>query len=127
MTPATAIALSGLTAADLRLNVSASNVANAGDESAVGAKPGYQPLGIVQTPVAGGGVAATAVTLKPGQFLAYDPTSPVASVQGLVQAPEIDPVSEIGNQLAAGHAFAFSLEALQVADEEQKALLDIKT
>ena len=30
------------------------------------------------------------------------------------------------NQLAAGRAFAFSLEALKAADQEQQSLLDIK-
>ncbi len=127
MTPAAAIAVSGLAAATLKLNVSASNLANANDTSALGSSNGYKPLGVIDTPVGGGGVIATAVTLKPGSLIAYDPTSPLASAQGLVLAPEIDPVTEISNQIAAGHAFAFSLDALQVAEEDQKALLDLKT
>ena len=126
MTPAAAIALSGMTAATLRLNVSASNLANAQDEAPVGA-PGYQPLGVVQSPAPGGGVAARAVTLKPASFLSYDAASPLANAQGLVSAPEIDPVSEIGAQISAGSAFAFSLKALEAANQTEKALLDLKT
>ena len=44
----------------------------------------------------------------------------------MVQTPEIDPIDEISNQMAAGHAFGFSLEALKAADDEQKQLLDLK-
>ncbi|SRR5579871_4683893 len=127
MTPVPGIALSGLVAATTALTASASNLANAGDTAKVGAKPAYNPRAVHDTSAPGGGVVATVVTLKPGQMLAFDPTSAMANAQGLVQAPEIDPVSEISNQIAAGHAFAFSLEALKAADDEQKTLLDLKT
>jgi flagellar basal-body rod protein FlgC len=126
MAPATAIALSGLIAATLKLNASASNLANAGDVSPVGGRPAYRPLAVTQSALPGGGVAATAVTLGPGQVIAFDPTSPAASAQGLIQAPEIDPVSEISNQIAGGQAFAFSLKVLKAADQTEKAVLDIK-
>ena len=79
-----------------------------------------------QTTAPGGGVSAQVVTAKTAQLLVYDPASPLAGVGGMVETPEIDPVAEIANQIAAGRAFAFSLEALKAADEEQKSLLDIK-
>ena len=126
MTPAAAIAQSGIAAATLRLTVSASNLANANDASAPGGPPAYSPLAVTESAAAGGGVVARAVTAKTAQLLVYDPASPVAGVGGMVQTPEIDPVSEITNQIAAGRAFAFSLEALKAADEEQQSLLDIK-
>lgn len=126
MTPAAAIALTGMTAATLRLTASASNLANARDEGPVGAA-GYQRLGVVQSPAPGGGVAATAVTLKPASFLSYDPASQAANAQGLVDAPAIDPIAEVGAQIAAGRAFAFSLKVFQVADQTEKALLDLKS
>src|SRR5579871_5689275 len=107
MTPVTGIALSGIVAATTALNASASNLANANDTAKVGGKPAYNRVAVQNTAAAGGGV--------------------VANVQGLVQQPEISPVTEITNQLTAGRAFAFSLEALKAADEEQKTLLDIKT
>jgi len=125
MTPAPITAVSGLAAATLRLNVSAQNVANADDVSEIGGPPAYSPLAVQQSALPSGGVTATAVTLAPGQTLAYDPASPFTDGSGLVQAPEIDPVSEITNQLAAGQAFAYSLAALKAADEEQQALLDM--
>ena len=82
---------------------------------------------VKQSPAPGGGVTAQAASLRAAQLLVYDPASPVAGANGLVQTPEIDPVSEITNQLIAGRAFAFSLEALKVANDEQKQLLDLKT
>ena len=120
-------AISGLNAADLTLNASASNLANADDVSAVGGAPAYNPVGVQQSALPGGGVVASAVTMKPSQMLAYDPTSPIANSVGLVQAPEIDPVSEVTNQLVSSQAFAYSLAALKAADEEQQTLLDITT
>lgn len=120
------IAASGMAAATLKLSASASNLANIEDVAPVGAA-GYQPIGVQTTPLAGGGVAATAVTLKPASYAAYDPTSPLANGQGMVAKPEIDPISEIGNQIQAGQAYAFQLKTLQIADEEQKAIFDMTT
>jgi len=118
------IAASGMTAATLRLSVSASKLANIEDVAPVGAAD-YQPQGVQTTALPGGGVSATVVTLKPSSFNAYDPTSPMANGQGLVSMPEIDPVSEVANQLQAGQAYAFQLKTFQVANDEQKSLLDM--
>ena len=126
MSPASAIAASGLVAAALKLGASAANLANVSDTAKVGGKPAFNPLGVGTTPLPGGGVTASVVTLSPGQTLAFDPTSALADAQGLVQAPEIDPAAEVSNQLLARQAFAFSLAALKVADETQKTLLNIK-
>ncbi|MFI4933466.1 MAG: flagellar basal body rod protein FlgC [Caulobacterales bacterium] len=126
MSPAAAIALSGMTAATVQLTTSASNLANANDASAVGT-PGYQPLETMNSPAPGGGVTAKAVTIKQPAVLSYDPTSPLANAEGLISTPEIDPIGEIGNQIVAGRAFAFSLKALEIADENDKVLLDLKT
>jgi flagellar basal-body rod protein FlgC len=120
-------AISGLNAANLTLNASASNLANADDVSAVGGAPAYNPVDVQQSTLPGGGVVASAVTLKPSQMLAYDPTSPFANGAGLVQAPEIDPVTEVTNQLTSGQAYAYSLAVLKSANEEQQTLLDITT
>jgi flagellar basal-body rod protein FlgC len=126
MSPASAIAASGLVAATLKLGASAANLVNANDVARVGGKPAFNPLGVQNSSLREGGVAASVVTLSPGQTLAFDPTSVLANAQGLVQAPEIDPASEVSNQLLARQAFAFSLEALKVAGENEKTLLNIK-
>ena len=126
MNSTSAIAQSGLAAATLRLNVSASNIANLDDTSPVGAA-GYAPSQVVTSATPGGGVSAQAVTVKPAQLLTYDPASPLAGVQGMLDTPDIDPITEVTNQLTAGIAFAYSLAALQAADEEQQQTLDMTT
>ena len=126
MSTVDAIALSGIAAATLKLNASASNLANANDTSAPGAK-GYQPIQVDNSALPGGGVLAQAVTLKPGNTIIYDPTSAAADVRGYVQAPQIDPITETSNTLAAGQAFAFSVKVLQAANQNEQTLLDMKT
>jgi flagellar basal-body rod protein FlgC len=120
-----AIAQSGLAAANSMLNVSASNIANIDDASPVGAVGGFNPSQVETSPAPGGGVIAQAVTVKPAQLLAYNPASPLANAQGLVDMPNIDPITEVTNQLTAGIAFAYSLAALKAADEEQRQTLDM--
>jgi flagellar basal-body rod protein FlgC len=121
-----AIALSGIAAATLKLNASASNLANANDTSALGSN-GYQPTQVDNSAVPGGGVLAQAVTLKPGTTIIYDPTSAAANARGYAQAPEIDPISQTSNMLAAGAAFAFSVKVLNAANKDEQTLLDLKT
>ncbi|MEJ0066942.1 MAG: flagellar basal body rod C-terminal domain-containing protein [Caulobacteraceae bacterium] len=65
------------------------------------------------------------MTLKPGTTVIYDPTASAANALGLVQAPEIDPIAETSNMLAAGRAFAFSVKVLKAADDEDKTLLNM--
>jgi len=120
-----AIAQSGLAAATLRLNVSASNLANLDDASPVGSAGAYDATQVEASAAPGGGVMAQAVTVKPAQLLAYEPASPFANPQGMVDTPDIDPIAEVTNQLTAGIAFAYSLAALKVADQEQQQTLDM--
>ncbi len=124
--PVAAIAQSGIAAATLKLNASASNVVNANDTSAVGAS-GYQPIEVNNSAVPTGGVLAQAVTLKPGTMVVYDPTSAAANARGFVQGPEIDPIAEISNAMAAGRAFAWNVKVLKAADKQEQTLLDMKT
>ena len=126
MSTAAAIALSGLTAAQLLVETSAANLVNAVDTPRVGSNGAFQALGVALSPNPAGGVTATAITLKTGPLVAFDPASAAANAVGLVVTPEIDPIAEIAGLVAGAQAFAFSLEALKVADEDDKALLDLK-
>ena len=121
MSSISAIAPSGLTAATSMLNVSASNIADTAPIGEAGACDPSQ----VETGAAAGVVVAQAVTVKPAQLIAYVPASPLAGVRGMVDTPEIDPITKVTNQLTAGIAFAYSLAALEVTDEEQQQTLDM--
>src|SRR5437660_11917066 len=102
-------ALSGLDAARKRLEVSASNVANADSEGALpdtndawvsdsgtaGAPQPYAPLGVSQRPLSSGGTtttigAATTDPVDPAAVRRYAPDASYASREGLVASPNVD-------------------------------------
>ena len=128
------IATSGLAAASRRLEVSASNVANAldsgplpGAPNPTRAPPAYVPQRLDQTAVAGGGTATTVTNVSPSYAPSYDPTAPYADKNGQVAAPNVDLANEALQQITARYAFAANAKVVQVASELTKALLDIKT
>ena len=131
---ALSIAASGLAAASLRLEVSASNVANALDSgplpdapNAANFPPAYVPLRVDQTAVAGGGTAATVTPVSPSFVPSFDPGAPFADKNGLVAAPNVDLANELVQQIIARYAFAANARVIQVESEMMKTLLDIKT
>jgi flagellar basal-body rod protein FlgC len=132
MDPIFSIALSGLNAATLRLQVSASNVANADSAGALpdpatgnpGTPAPFQPLQVTQQPLLSGGTSAATVPLTPAFTPSFSPDSPFANSEGLVAAPNVDLVSERLDQLAAANAYRANLRVLQVADELDKETID---
>jgi flagellar basal-body rod protein FlgC len=130
------IATSGLAAASRRLEVSASNVANALDTgplpgadvpNAANFPPAYTPLRINQTAVAGGGTATTVTAVTPSFVPSYEPGAPFADKNGLVAAPNVDLANEFVQQIIARYEFAANAKVIQVESEMMKVLLDIKT
>lgn len=133
MSSALAIAASGMTTASLRLDMSASNVANM---FATGPLPdasasitaefpaAYTPLRIDQVDVAGG-TAGTVTTVSPSYVPMYDPTAPYAGKSGLVAAPNVDLANEIVQQIIARYTFAANATVMQVSSQMTNALLNI--
>lgn len=128
------IALSGLNAASRRLEVSASNVANASSTGALpnadgtvpaGAPTAYQALEVVQTASGGGGTQTTVTTTSPSTTAAYDPQAPFANQDGLVAAPNVDLAQELINQMMASYSFAANAKVIAADDRMTKTLLDI--
>ena len=113
------IAGSALTAQSARLNAVASNLANA--DSMVGADG--QPYRAKQVmframPVEGGalGVRATQVVESAAPpRLVYDPTNPAANEQGYVAMPNVNPVEEMVNMIAASRSYQNNVEVLSAA------------
>ena len=127
------IAASGLAAASRRLEVSASNVANASDTgplpdapNAANFAPVYAAQRVDQVDVAGGGTVANVSTASPGYVTQYDPTAPFADKNGLVAAPNVDLANEAVQQITARVDFAANAKVIQVYSEMMKSLLDIK-
>ena len=140
------IATSGLSAASLRVNVAASNIANvrttgalpASDGSSTSAVTGssgiaptfpaaYVPLRVDQssgsTP---GGTIATVSTVSPSYTAQSDPTAAFANQDGLVAAPNVDIASEFVQLAAAKYSFIANAKVIQAYAETTDTLLDIK-
>ena len=135
MSNVSTIAVSGMTAATRRLEVSASNVANVSSTGALpdasgavaaGAQRAYAPLVVVQTASAGGGTATTVTTATPSTTAASDPQAPFANASGLVAAPNVDLSQEMIGQMIASYSFAAGAATMKADDRMTKALLDIK-
>jgi flagellar basal-body rod protein FlgC len=114
------IAASALTAQSQRLNVVASNLANA--ESATGAdgKP-YQAKQVVfqASPVGAQnatGVRVAAVIQDPSPMRrVHDPKNPLADVDGYVTLPNVNVVEEMVNMIAASRAYQNNVEVMNTA------------
>jgi flagellar hook protein FlgE len=104
------IALSGLQAAELRLGVSAHNVANALTE-------GFRPSRVEAREAPEGGVVACAVA----------PNDPAveARIDGAVLTG-VDLAGEMVAQMLASASFRANLATLRAADEMTAALVDVK-
>ncbi|NBX66346.1 MAG: flagellar biosynthesis protein FlgC [Proteobacteria bacterium] len=126
------IALSGLNATSTRVAASASNIANA---HTVGAREGtegpdaYTPVDVVQVSIGAEtgelqGTQAEVVERDPATTPAYQPDSPYADSQGLVEAPNVDYGAELINARTAALAYKANLAVIKVADEMERDLLD---
>jgi flagellar hook-associated protein FlgK len=105
MNSTTSIAISGMNAATVRLDVAAHNIANA-------QTPDFQRQEAVQQTVAGGGVATTVVTQPP-------PTPPKLPTGSLFLGDAVQ-------QLEALYAFKASQKVVQTQQEMLGVNLDVK-
>ena len=114
------IAGSALNAQSLRLNTTASNLANA--DSVVGADG--QPFRAKQvvfaaTPVAGPGsqgVKVTQVVESAAPLrLVYDPANPAANPEGYVSMPNVNVVEEMVNMISASRSYQNNAEVMNTA------------
>ena len=128
------IALSGMNAAARRLQVSASNIANA---TSTGALPGpdgtvpagepqaYAPLELVQTTSAGGATQTNVTAVTPSTIAVSDPQASFANQNGLVAAPNVDLTLELVSQVIASDAYAANATVMKVDDRMSKMLFNI--
>lgn len=114
------IAGSAMAAQSQRLNVVASNLANA--ESTTG--PDGQPYKAKQVvfetaPVAGQvgqGVKVSAVVESTAPMReVYDPAHPMANAQGYVTMPNVNPVDEMVNMISASRSYQNNVDVLNTS------------
>jgi flagellar basal-body rod protein FlgC len=119
------IAGSGLSAQSLRLNLTASNLANIED---VSGSPddvyrARYPVVRARTPdfaslLQGAGVEVTRVVesrLPPVER--YDPGNPEANADGIVYAANINPMDEMANMISASRSYQSNLEVINTSKE----------
>lgn len=114
------VAGSGMAAQSQRLNVVASNLANADSSTSANGQP-YRAKQVVfsAVPVDGGsapGVKVTAVVEDNSPMkMVYDPKHPMADGQGYVAMPNVDVVGEMVNMISASRAYQNNVDVMNTS------------
>ena len=114
------VAGSALHAQSLRLNTTASNLANADSLVSSDGQP-YRAKQVVfaATPMAGPaaqGVRVTQVVESAAPMrLVYDPKSPAANAEGYVTMPNVNVVEEMTNMISASRAYQTNADVMATA------------
>ena len=130
MSIASTIAVSGLSVASLRLQVAASNIANASSDGPLPGTPNpenfppaYSALRVNQVDNFGGGTSATVTNVLPPTVATYDPTAPYAD--GMVASPNVDLANELVQMLVARFSYAANAQVIRVDAQMSAALFNI--
>lgn len=114
------IAGSAMTAQSQRLNVVASNLANADSATSANGLP-YRPKQVVFSELALGGTIGSGVRISaviednsPAKLL-YDPKNPLADTQGYVAMPNVNVIEEMVNMIGASRSYQNNVEMLNTA------------
>ena len=117
------IAGSAMTAQSQRMNVTASNLANADSVTGPDGKP-YRARQVVfeMTPSGGqgaqgiGGVKVARVIEDPSPMrMLHDPKNPLANADGYVAMPNVNVVEEMVNMISASRSYQANVEVLNTA------------
>lgn len=121
------IALSGLKSASLRLNASASNVANMQTSGSLTDKNNAPYAALTtksETLGISGGVYTQKLEKDPAFVPAYGPNSPFADENGLIGIPNVDLAEEVVNMKLAEISYKANLKTINVAGDLFDELLD---
>ena len=102
------IAGSALTAQSKRLNVAASNLANADSVTGPDGQP-YRAKQVVFQVDAAPGAATGGVKVAD---VVYEPGNPLADASGYVKMPNVDVVGEMVNSMSASRSYQANVEVL---------------
>lgn len=128
------IAGSALTAQSQRMNVTASNLANADSVAGPDGQP-YRARQVVfqMAPAPGqaysqavGGVKVAAVieSAAPAR-MQYDPKNPLANADGYITMPNVDVVAETVNMISASRSYQANVEVINTAKSMMMRTLSI--
>ncbi|MBX9812849.1 MAG: flagellar basal body rod protein FlgC [Burkholderiales bacterium] len=114
------IAASAMAAQSQRLNVVASNLANADSATSSTGQP-YRARQVVFTattvsPQGASGVKVTGVIEDPSPMkLVYEPKHPLANAEGYVAMPNVNVVEEMVNMISASRSYQNSVDMMNTA------------
>ena len=108
---------SALSAQSQRMNVSASNMANADSVTGPDGQPYKAKQVVFQVDAAPGqetgGVKVAQIVDDPAPMrMVYEPGNPMADAKGYVQMPNVDVVSEMVNTISASRSYQANVEVL---------------
>ena len=108
------IAGSALTAQSQRLNVAASNLANADSLTGPDGQPyrAKQVVFQVNGAATGGVKVADVIESQAPDKLVYEPGNPLADAKGYVKMPNVDVVGEMVNTMSASRSYQANVEVL---------------
>jgi flagellar basal-body rod protein FlgC len=111
---------SAMAAQSQRLNVVASNLANADSTTSANGQP-YRAKQVLfsATPMGGGGgvgvkVAGVVEDASPMKML-YDPKHPMANAQGYVTLPNVNVVEEMVNMISSSRSYQNNVEVMNTS------------
>jgi len=128
------VSASGLGAERTRMNVAASNLANAQTTRSAGGGPYKRRDVVMQSVAAPGATGSNAAAVHAVQVsqitqdaspprLEYDPGHPDANAQGYVAYPNVNPVEEMVDMITASRAYEAGVTALSTSvNMAEKAL-----
>jgi flagellar basal-body rod protein FlgC len=124
------ISASGMTAERLRMDVIASNIANADSTSGPNGQPYrrkevvLQPSGSFDDVLKGVEVAGVAEDPTPPRRV-YDPGHPDADAQGYVSLPNVSPITEMVDLIGASRSYEANVTAMNAAKQMVIRTLDL--
>jgi flagellar basal-body rod protein FlgC len=124
------IASSAMSAQSMRLNTTASNMANVDSVAGPDGKP-YRAKQVVFSAMPMGDAVSQGVQVKSVVESAaplrtvYDPKNPAANEQGYVSLPNVDVVEEMTNMISASRAYQVNVEMMNTAKQMLQRTLSI--
>lgn len=114
------VAGSAMTAQSQRMNVTASNLANAESVAGPDGQPYRAKQVVFEVAASGrhdiGGVRVSGVIEDPSPAkLVFDPKSPHANAEGYVAMPNVNVVEEMTNMISASRSYQANVEVLNTA------------
>jgi flagellar basal-body rod protein FlgC len=118
------ISASGMTANRIWQEVVAVNIANAETTRTPSGEPFRRKLVVMMQD--GLGVRVAAIVDDPSPFrLVYDPSHPDADANGYVRMPNVHPVLEMVDLMAATRGYEFNAQALAIQRQMMQQVLDL--